>query len=45
MQMFAVNQYFPTVWKRSVVCTGEERGLVYEVHEVKVTGVVEGRRS
>ena len=40
-----VSQYFPAVWEHSVVDVGEERGFVYEVHGVKVTGVVEGRRS
>jgi GMP synthase (glutamine-hydrolysing) len=40
-----ISQYFPAAWEHNVVSTGEERGAVYEVHGVRVTGVVGGRRS
>lgn len=40
-----ISQYFPVAWEHNVIDTGEERGVAYEVHGVRVTGVVGGRRS
>jgi hypothetical protein len=35
-----ISQYFPVAWEHNVIDTGEERGVAYEVHGVRVTGVV-----
>lgn len=39
------SQYFPAVWEYSVIEGSSTSSLEFDVFEVKVTGVVEGKRS
>lgn len=39
------SQYFPALWEYNVVETSRINNIEYDVFEVKVTGVTEGKRS